>query len=93
MKPTMLSMALVAALSAPLLLSGVTSVAHAEDIGFARAEQIALEHVKGKVTDIERERKLGKDVFEVEIRTPEGVKMEVLVDANDGTVLGVEQDD
>ena len=93
MKHRMWTLALAGALSIPLTLAGMAGVAHAEDIGFARAEQIALAQVPGTVIDIEREHERGREAIEVEIRTAEGVEFEVTIDAHDGTVLSVARDD
>jgi uncharacterized membrane protein YkoI len=84
-----LASSLVALVS--LLSEGV--FAEAADIGFARAEQIALTQVQGKVREIEREHKLGREVYEVDVQTPEGKSFDVVIDAADGSVLKVKQDD
>jgi uncharacterized membrane protein YkoI len=63
------------------------------DIGFCRAEQIAIEKVKGVVKEMERDAKKGKPVYKVDVRTPEGATFDVLIDAVSGEVLRVKQDD
>jgi uncharacterized membrane protein YkoI len=84
--------ALIAASSITLMLPALTARAEG-DIGFCRAEQIATEKVKGIVKEMARSAKKGKAVFKVEVRTPEGASFDVLIDAVDGTVLSVKQDD
>ena len=63
------------------------------DIGFCRAEQIALEKVPGVAKEIERSAKKGKAVFKVDVRTAQGASFDVVIDAVDGAVLSVKQDD
>jgi uncharacterized membrane protein YkoI len=58
-------------------------------IDFADAQRIALERVPGQVESIELER----GVFEVEVRTKDGVEYEVEIDAEEGSILSVRQDD
>jgi uncharacterized membrane protein YkoI len=79
-------------LAVGLALSSAAS-AQSKDIGFARAEQVALTQVKGTVREIERDHKQGRDVFKVDVRTPDGKAFKVLLDASDGRVLTVKQDD
>lgn len=76
-----------------LALSAALVHAQASDIGFAKAEQIALTQVKGVVKEMERDHKNGKNVFKVDVRTPEGKSFDVIIDAADGKVLKVKQDD
>ncbi|WP_395173438.1 PepSY domain-containing protein [Roseibium alexandrii] len=59
----------------------------------AQAIEIALKEVPGTVQETEFEREDGKEIFEVEIVTADGVEMEVEIDAASGTVLEIEQDD
>lgn len=58
-------------------------------ISAAEATRIALERMPGKATDVKIERKLGKNVYVVEIQTSRGEK-DVLVDIESGKVLGTE---
>ncbi len=65
-----------------------------KSITIERAERIALERVPGGVVEeIERDRQLGKDVFEIEVRAPDGREHELVLDASDGRVLSEEIDD
>jgi Peptidase propeptide and YPEB domain len=54
-----------------------------------QATKIALEQIPGRVTDVTIERKLGKNVYVVEIRTPRGEK-DVFVDIETGKIVGTE---
>lgn len=58
------------------------------------ARRIALEHVPGaQVESIEQDDEDGRVVYEVELRDPQGREHELVIDANDGTVLRTEVDD
>lgn len=52
----------------------------------------ARERVPGQVVNAELERKRGRLVFEIDIITDQGVRYEVVVDAESGNVLSVELD-
>jgi len=55
------------------------------------AKRIALERVPGVVTDVEIEDKMGHAAYVVEVRpTGSVVETDVIIDVEDGTVLGVE---
>jgi uncharacterized membrane protein YkoI len=54
-----------------------------------QATKIALGRISGTVTSVTIERKRGKNVYVVEIQTPNGEK-DVLVDIQSGEVLGTE---
>lgn len=58
-------------------------------ISAAEATKIALERIPGKATDVKIERKLGKNVYVVEIQTARGEK-DVLIDIESGKILGTE---
>lgn len=55
-----------------------------------QARAIALRAVTGKVTDVAIEKKMGRKVYTVEIRTPDDRERDVFVDVANGQVLGVE---
>ena len=56
-----------------------------------QATQAALQALPGKVTDITIERKLGKNVYVVEVvADKDGEETDVLVDMDSGLVLGME---
>lgn len=68
--------------------------ARAPRITMEQAAQIAVDHVPGSfVESIEREYERGVLVYEVEVRAPDGVEHEVIIDANTGRVIRVEIDD
>ncbi len=52
--------------------------------------EIALMEVPGEVTEVERERRRGKQVYEVEIIGVDGTEMEVTIAAETGEILKVE---
>jgi uncharacterized membrane protein YkoI len=69
-------------------------LAAAEDAGLSQdsASKIALKAVPGKVTDVVMEKKLGKQVYVVEILAQaDGVETDVFVDIATGEVVGTEQ--
>ena len=55
-----------------------------------QATKVALEQVPGKVTDVTIERKRGKNVYVVEIQSPDQGEKDVLVDMESGKVIGTE---
>jgi len=58
-------------------------------ISAAEATKIAVERMPGKATDVKIERKLGKNVYVVEIQTSRGEK-DVFVDIESGKILGTD---
>ena len=62
------------------------------DLTIEQVSAIALKAQPGTIEEIELERKDGKVVFEVEVKTDKG-EVEVLVDATSGQVLAMEADD
>ncbi len=61
-------------------------------ISIEEAMNIALSQVQGEIVKVELEHEKGILVYEVDIVTAQGVKYEVTVDANNGTVLEVKLD-
>lgn len=61
-------------------------------ISIIEAINIAVEQVPGQVVQAELEHEKGMLVYEVDIVTAQGVKYEVIVDADNGTVLEVKLD-
>lgn len=57
-----------------------------------QAMAIALERVPGQVVKAELDYDDGRLVYEIDVRTAEGYKYEVKVDANTGTILRVKLD-
>ena len=55
-----------------------------------QATKVALEQVPGKVTDVTIERKRGKNVYVVEIQSPDQGEKDVIVDMESGKVVGTE---
>jgi uncharacterized membrane protein YkoI len=55
-----------------------------------QATKAALEQVPGKVTDVTIEKKRGKNVYVVEIQSPDQGEKDVLVDMESGKVVGTE---
>jgi len=55
----------------------------------AQARKIALERIPGKVTDVTIEKKEGRNVYVVEIQTPNGEK-DVFVDIESGKIVGTD---
>jgi Peptidase propeptide and YPEB domain len=56
----------------------------------AEASKIALERMPGKVTDVKIERKKGKNVYVVEIQTPNQGEKDVFVDIESGNIVGTD---
>lgn len=81
-----LCIALALALTTGLATTTVT--AQPRSIDFCRAEQIARQAVAGaQVRSIELDHERGITVYEVELRSADGVKHEVIIDARDGRVI------
>jgi len=59
-------------------------------ISGAEATKVALELIPGRVTSLTIERKLGKNVYVVEIRTPNGGEKDVFVDIETGKIVGTD---
>jgi uncharacterized membrane protein YkoI len=55
-----------------------------------QAKKIALERIPGKVTDVTIERKRGKNVYVVEIQTPDQGEKDVFVDIVTGEIVGTD---
>jgi hypothetical protein len=66
------------------------STAPVAKVSEEQATKIALERIPGKVTDVAIERKRGKNVYVVEIRTPDGGEKDVFVDIESGQIVGTE---
>jgi uncharacterized membrane protein YkoI len=83
-----------AGLLAILFLVPAMAAAHAQSsvakITEAQAMKIALEQIPGKVTDVKIERKRGKNVYVVEIQTPDGGEKDVFVDIVSGKIVGTD---
>lgn len=55
-----------------------------------QATKIALERIPGKVTEVKIERKRGKNVYVVEIQTPNEGEKDVFVDIQTGEIVGTD---
>ena len=55
-----------------------------------QAKKIALERIPGKVTDVTIERKRGKNVYVVEIQTPDQGEKDVFIDIVTGEIVGTD---
>jgi uncharacterized membrane protein YkoI len=62
----------------------------ATKISQEQATKIALERIPGKVTDVKIERKRGKNVYVIEIQTPDGGEKDVFVDIVSGDIVGTD---
>ncbi len=54
-----------------------------------QAKKVALERVPGEVSEVKIERKKGRNVYVVEIQTPQGEK-DVFVDIVSGQIVGTD---
>lgn len=61
-------------------------------ISFENAMDIAMSQVQGEIVKVELEHEKGILVYEVDIVNAQGVKYEVVIDANNGTILEVKLD-
>jgi len=86
--------ALYASLLAVLLLPAMVAAEPPRKAGAKispeEASKIALERIPGNVTDVTIERKRGKEVYVVEILTPNEGEKDVLVDIKTGRIIGTE---
>jgi uncharacterized membrane protein YkoI len=55
-----------------------------------QAKKIALERIPGKVTDVAIEKKGGKNVYVIEIQSPEQGEKDVFVDIETGRIVGTD---
>jgi uncharacterized membrane protein YkoI len=82
------------AVSLALCMAGffATSVhAEAAKLSFAQVEKIALQRFPAStIHEIECDQERGREVFEVELRTKDGTKHELEIDAHSGEVLEVD---
>lgn len=72
----------------------VSAQSAATETGLSEAQiiELALAEIPGEVQDVEQDRYRGKDVFEVEILTEDGVEMELYIAADTGEILKTKQD-
>ncbi|HLR09534.1 MAG TPA: PepSY domain-containing protein [Bacillota bacterium] len=61
-------------------------------ITIREAMDIAQDRVPGEIVKVELEHEKGRLVYEVEIRTEQGVKYEIDVDVNTGQIVEIELD-
>ena len=55
-----------------------------------QAKKIALERIPGEVTDVVIEKKRGRNVYVIEIQTPEQGEKDVFVDIETGKIVGTD---
>jgi uncharacterized membrane protein YkoI len=55
-----------------------------------QAKKIALERIPGEVTDVVIEKKGGKNVYVIEIQSPEQGEKDVFVDIETGKIVGTD---
>ena len=55
-----------------------------------QAKKIALERIPGEVTDVAVEKKRGKNVYVIEIQSPEQGEKDVFVDIETGKIIGTD---
>jgi len=93
-KATAMKRALYAGLLAILLVPAMADAEPQRKTGAKispeQASKIALEKIPGNVTDVTIERKRGKEVYVVEIQTPDEGEKDVLVDIKTGRIVGTE---
>jgi uncharacterized membrane protein YkoI len=90
-------------LLASLLLAPAVAVVQAQQPGPSKerappaakiteeqAKKIALERIPGKVTDVAIEKKGGKNVYVIEIQSPEQGEKDVFVDIETGKIIGTD---
>jgi uncharacterized membrane protein YkoI len=69
---------------------GTERAAPAPKITEEQAKKVALERIPGEVTDVTIERKKGRNVYVVEIRTSDGDEKDVFVDIASGQIVGTD---
>lgn len=74
------------------LAIGITADAQNKNIGMKRATQIAKARVAGKIEGSELEKESGKLIYSFDIRNRKGTISEVWVDAKNGKVLKIEEE-
>jgi uncharacterized membrane protein YkoI len=62
----------------------------AAKITIEQAKKIALERIPGEVTDVVIEKKRGKNVYVIEIQSPEQGEKDVFVDIETGKIVGTD---
>jgi uncharacterized membrane protein YkoI len=90
-------------LASLLLVAPAVAVVHAQQPGPSKerappaakiteeqAKKIALERIPGKVTDVAIEKKGGKNVYVIEIQSPEQSEKDVFVDIETGKIIGTD---
>jgi uncharacterized membrane protein YkoI len=55
-----------------------------------QAKKIALERIPGEVTDVAIEKKHGKNVYVIEIQSPQQGEKDVFVDIETGKIIGTD---
>jgi len=102
-KDTAMKETIYAGLLAILLLAPAMAAAQAQQPGPSKgraqpvakiteeqAKKIALERIPGEVTDVAIEKKRGKNVYVIEIQSPEQGEKDVFVDIETGKIIGTD---
>lgn len=92
---TSLALALSAAVPSLVHADKDQAPRHQPKLTLAAAQAIAIKRVPGTVTEAELEREKGVWVYEIEIQPadPAVPRQEVLVHADDGTIVSIGEDD
>ncbi|MBS4196572.1 PepSY domain-containing protein [Lederbergia citri] len=72
--------------------ASASTSANATQITEEQSKEIALKEINGKVTDVEVEKEHGTLTYDIEVTDTNGVKHDVVIDANSGKVLKTETD-
>jgi uncharacterized membrane protein YkoI len=86
----LLALPIVAAQAQQQQRPGTERAAPAPKITEEQAKKVALERIPGEVTDVTIERKKGRNVYVVEIRTSDGDEKDVFVDIASGQIVGTD---
>ena len=70
-----------------------TADAQTKNIGMKRATQIAKNRVAGKIESSELEKESGKLIYSFDIRNRKGTISEVWVDAKNGKIIKIQEED
>lgn len=65
------------------------SVAEATGLTEEQVIEIALMEIPGEVQEVELENRRGTQIYEIEVLSPDGEEMEVVIDSQTGDVLRV----
>jgi len=70
-----------------------SAFAESPRLTFGDAERIALQRFPGsRIEQIERDWEQGREVFEIDLHTQDGVEQELRLDASNGEILRIDRD-